>query len=112
MTIQSSEATHLFICLVCFVSGWACQQATTHRHTHIDDYILTHTRSELPTTVLIAKTVCQSSGEIKGKKEWGGGVGGLNVILNDLRFTDSNVLACLLSSGTERKQSASVKREH
>lgn len=59
--------------------------------------------------------VFQSSGEIKGEKERGAGVGGsggLNVILNDLRFTDSNVLACFLSAGTERKQSASVKQEH
>lgn len=69
----------------------------------------------LPTTVLIVKMVFQFSGEIKGEKErgaWVGGSGGLNVILNDLRFTDSNVLACFLSAGTERKQSASVKQEH
>lgn len=39
-------------------------------------------------------------------------VEGANVILNDLRFSNSNVLGCLLSSGTEKKQSASVKREH
>lgn len=77
----------------------------THTHTHV----------ELPTTVLIVKMVFQSSGEIKGEKERGarvGGSGGLNVILNDLRFTASNVLACFLSAGTERKQSASVKQEH
>lgn len=75
----------------------------------------THTHVALPTTVLIVKMVFQSSGEIKGEKERGAGVGGsrgLNVILNDLRFTDSNVLACFLSAGTERKQSASVKQEH
>lgn len=79
--------------------------ATHRRHTHV----------ELPTTLLIVKMVFQSNGEIKEEKERGaevGGSGGLNVILNDLRFTDSNVLACFLSAGTERKQSASVKQEH
>lgn len=41
-----------------------------------------------------------------------GGAVRLNVILNDLRSTDSNVWACLLSSGTERKQSTGVKQKH
>lgn len=67
MTIQPSWAMHLFICLVCIGSGWACQDATTHTQTITH----THTHGELPTTVLIVKTVCQSSGEIKGKKERG-----------------------------------------
>lgn len=91
---------------------------TDNTHTHVGGartHTRTHRHVELPTTVLIVKIVFQSSGEIKGEKERGGGVGGsrgLNVILNDLRFTDSNVLACFLSAGTERKQSASVKQEH
>lgn len=47
---------------------------------HTDDHTHTHTntltQTELPTTVLIVKTVYQSSGEIKGEKEWGVGGSG------------------------------------
>lgn len=89
----------LFICLVCVASGWACQHATTHAH------------SELSTTVLIVRMVCQSSGKIKGREERGrgAGTGGVYAILSYLRFTNSSLLACLLFSVTEKKQSSSVK---
>lgn len=67
--------------------------------------------------MLIEQNVFQFSGEIKGGKRRGlaaaggetgwGGEGGrwgwLNVILNDLRSTDSDVRACLLSAGHREK---------
>lgn len=73
---------------------------STNAHTHSH----TQSQSKLSTTVLIEQNVFQFSGEIKGGKREGvsllavmgrGGRGrahgGLNVILNDLRSTDSNV---------------------
>lgn len=106
---------HLFIRLP-FESGWAYHPlACIHQRAH------TQSQSKLSTTVLIEQNVFQFSGEIKGGKEkgscfwqWRGRKGSskLNVILNDLRCTDSNVWACLLSSGTERKQSTGVEQKH